>query len=416
MSRPNVSRPNLDDQNRKHGTSGRGDFESQKVDPLDDLRAQVAWPDAAKCRAIRQNTLRWFDHFARDLPWRRTRDRYQIWISEIMLQQTQVATVIDYWQRFVHRFPDAPSLAAAAESEVLKLWEGLGYYRRARQAHAAAKAIVQNHAGQFPTTFEDVLALPGVGRYTAGAVLSIACDQSHPILEGNTIRLYARLLGLANDPHTTLNQKLLWSFAETLVPRRHAGRFNQGLMEIGGQVCKPQQPSCLICPLQKQCRAFADQSQQMIPAPKTNSIRYQDQVECLLVIHRRKKFLVRQCPPGERWAGLWDFVRIDLTEICPSKLSASAGTSWFDPPVEQWVQTYVRDQFDLRCRWQALPWTLKHAVTRFRIQLLALETDTVAGKLAPKAIQAGWRWVSLPELTTLPLNISARKFVDQVLH
>ena len=175
-------------------------------------------PDAKWKSTLRRKLLKWFDENQRDLPWRKNKTPYRIWVSEIMLQQTQVATVVDYYKRFLKRFPTVKKLAAAQEAEVLKLWEGLGYYRRARQLHAAAKLVVQQHGGKFPTDFDSVLALPGIGRYTAGAILSISQDQQQPILEGNTIRLFARLMEMKSDPRTTSNQKALWEFSQSILP------------------------------------------------------------------------------------------------------------------------------------------------------------------------------------------------------
>jgi A/G-specific adenine glycosylase len=206
---------------------------------------------------LRRRLRNWFDSHQRDLPWRTDKTPYRIWVSEIMLQQTQVATVIDYFQRFVTRFPDVSSLASAEEAEILKLWEGLGYYRRARQMHAAAKLICEKHDAKFPLDFDQVLALPGVGRYTAGAILSISTDQRLPILEGNTIRLFARLMGLKTDPKTSANQARLWEFSESLLPSKLVGDFNQALMELGSEICTPRNPDCPHCPLLKFCPTFA---------------------------------------------------------------------------------------------------------------------------------------------------------------
>src|SRR5687768_8168178 len=186
---------------------------------------------------LTRKLLAWFDRSARDLPWRRTSDLYAIWISEVMLQQTQVATVIAYFERFLHRFPDVGSLAAADEQQVLRLWEGLGYYRRARQLHAAARKIVAEHGGQFPRSYEAVRGLPGIGRYTAGAILSIGLDQRLPILEANTIRVLSRLIALRDDPRTTRSQAPLWQVAEEILPAADCGAFNQALMELGSEIC-----------------------------------------------------------------------------------------------------------------------------------------------------------------------------------
>ncbi len=196
---------------------------------------------AAWLRTFRRRLLNWYTRHARDLPWRRSRDVYRVWVSEIMLQQTQVATVEAYFKRFVATLPTIADLAAADEQEVLRLWEGLGYYRRARQLHRAAREIVERHDGQFPRDIDSVRSLPGIGRYTAGAILSIAFDQRAPILEANTIRLFARLLGYRDDPKTTAGQRVLWDAAgcraaSTMVcrpPGCFAGR--EGWFDIGAR-------------------------------------------------------------------------------------------------------------------------------------------------------------------------------------
>ena len=200
-------------------------------------------------RSFRRRLIRWYKSERRELPWRETRDPYAIWLSEIMLQQTQVATVLGYYERFLATYPTVSDLANADEQDVLKLWAGLGYYRRARQLHAAAKVIRDQYEGSFPTQFEDVLALPGVGRYTAGAICSFAFEQRQPILEANTIRLFSRLIALRADPRASDSQQLLWEFADRILPkvsarsakdgRSQTGTFssiNQAVMELGSQV------------------------------------------------------------------------------------------------------------------------------------------------------------------------------------
>ena len=206
-------------------------------------------PDSAWLRSFRRRLLAWFDQNARVLPWRRSRDPYAVWLSEIMLQQTQVATVIGYFDRFLARFPTIEALARADEHEVLRLWEGLGYYRRARQLHRAARIIVAEHGGRFPRDPSIVRRLPGIGRYTAGAILSIAFDAREPILEANTLRLLSRLLCYDGDPRSPDGQRLLWAMAEALLPRRGSGRLNQALMELGSEVCTARSPRCEQCPV-----------------------------------------------------------------------------------------------------------------------------------------------------------------------
>jgi A/G-specific adenine glycosylase len=335
-----------------------------------------------------------------------------VWISEVMLQQTQVMTVLDYWPRFIQRFPQVADLAAADLSEVLRLWEGLGYYRRARQLHAAAIQIVEHHGGHFPTRYDQVLALPGVGRYTAGAVLSIALGQALPILEGNTIRLYSRLLGLRTDPTTTANQKLLWKFAETLVPRCRPGQFNQGLMEIGGIVCRTTQPACRTCPLKQQCATFRQGWQAEIPAEKVRKTRWESRIECVVLLHWQGKLLGRIMPEGQRWAGLWDFPRFDIGWLLEEGSPATAER--LPDRVLQWLRQELKSEFGLKVRLQPRPGTIRHGVTRFRIQLACAEGQIETGCLNPRATQAGWQWQTVADLVNHPLNVTARQVLSSL--
>ncbi len=214
---------------------------------------------------LRRRLLNWFSHHARILPWRSSRDPYAIWISEVMLQQTQVATVIPYYQRFLKSFPDIASLAGAELQEVLRHWEGLGYYRRARDLHQAARVLHTSHAGSIPNDPEIVRTLPGLGRYTTNAVLSQAFDTRLPILEANSTRVLCRLLGVRRDPRQGSVQRLLWEAAGLLLPAKHVGQFNQALMELGALLCTPTAPACSACPLALHCRARIDGTQETIP-------------------------------------------------------------------------------------------------------------------------------------------------------
>lgn len=343
-------------------------------------------------RPFRNRLLKWFDANARDLPWRKNKTPYRIWISEIMLQQTQVATVIDYYLRFMKRFPTVKKLAAADQSDVLKLWEGLGYYRRARQLHNAAIQIVADHNGKFPTNFDDVLALPGIGRYTASAILSISQDQQLPILEGNTIRLYARLLQMEFDPKSSANQKILWRFAESIVPKSRAGDFNQALMELGNRVCKPKNPHCGECPVAKFCPTFVQGLQTEIPAASKKMI-YEDITEAILLVRRNGKFLVRQCGEGERWTGLWDFPRYEIT----GKSSKC------------FLQQQLKQMTGLNASISSLNKTIKHAVTKYRITLKCFSAANIQGRVKK---DSGGKWLSRKQLSSLPMSITGRKICD----
>jgi A/G-specific adenine glycosylase len=306
-----------------------------------------------------------------------------------MLQQTQVATVVEYFQRFTRRFPDIRSLAEADEADVMREWEGLGYYRRARFLHAAAKMIVERHGGEFPGGPESIRQLPGIGRYTAGAISSIAFQRPLPILEGNTIRLYSRLLNVTADVDVTSTQEQLWDFgAEWVARSRRPGDINQALMELGNQVCVIGQPRCLLCPIREHCLAFISGTAASLPrkARKTN---YEAREEAAIVVRRSGKVLMRQYEPGERWAGLWDFPRGQCTTKSETSglhgLLAETG--------------YRADGFELLLK-------LKHAVTKYRIELTCYLARGVRGRPVRKS---KYQWVDEGELESLPLSVTGRQ-------
>ncbi len=203
--------------------------------------------------AFRKQLLGWFRQFQRDLPWRRTKDPYRIWLSEIMLQQTRVAAAIPYYERFLQRFPDVHTLAAAPEEEVLRLWSGLGYYSRARNLQKAAQHIVAKHEGQFPTRLEDVLALPGIGNYTAAAILSITFGEKHAVLDGNVARVLARVIAIRGDLRQSQRWQRLQKNADELLETKSPGDWNQAMMELGATLCTPRSPQCLLCPVAQFC-------------------------------------------------------------------------------------------------------------------------------------------------------------------
>ncbi len=351
---------------------------------------------AAWLRTFRRRLLNWYTRHARDLPWRRSRDVYRVWVSEIMLQQTQVATVEAYFKRFVATLPTIADLAAADEQEVLRLWEGLGYYRRARQLHRAAREIVERHDGQFPRDIDSVRSLPGIGRYTAGAILSIAFDQRAPILEANTIRLFARLLGYRDDPKTTAGQRVLWDAAVRLLPRSNAGRFNQALMEVGSLVCTPKVPDCEACPVAMLCTARADGAQANIPLPKPRQ-RLEAVREACVVVRRRGRVLVRRRTPDERWAGLWDFPRFEI--------DAANGIA-----LRRMLTSAVANIAGVQIQPGPRLATIKHGVTRFRITLECFEAEYV------DAVSGGqngdMKWLRPAELSDYPLSTTGRKIAD----
>jgi A/G-specific adenine glycosylase len=350
----------------------------------------AAWKSSFR-RALRK----WFARAQRDLPWRRTRDPYAVWLSEIMLQQTQVATVIDYFHRFTAAFPTVADLAAASEHDVLRLWEGLGYYRRARQLHRAAQAIVAEHGGVFPSDPVAVRALPGVGRYTAGAILSIAFDRPEPILEANTVRVFSRLAAFRGDPHDRAGQEFLWAFAAELVPTVEPGLFNQALMELGALVCTPREPKCDACPVAGLCPTNRLGLQREIPRAKAKPKFEVVREAALVVFHRDgRRLLVVQRGEGGRWAGMWDFPRFTL--------DGDEGTTVADLARHLQAAVGLDVVVGEPCH------TLKYGVTRFRITLETYQASCRGGRLRPTEY-AEARWVFPAGLAELALNTSGRK-------
>ena len=243
--------------------------------------------------------MKWYRRHGRDLPWRHTRDPYAVLVSEFMLQQTQVATVLLYYNEWLRRFPNFSALACASENDVLHGWQGLGYYARARNLHAAAKMIVDRHVGRFPKSIEQMRQLPGIGKYTAHAVANFAFDQSVPIVEANTARVLARIFNVQTPIDKTAGREFLWNRAEQLAAVRGAARFNSALVDLGALICLPRKPKCPICPVRKFCRAT---NPQIIPVRKTRPPTKQLTENHAFVVRRNKILLERS---GGRWRRMW---------------------------------------------------------------------------------------------------------------
>ncbi len=311
-----------------------------------------------------------------------------------MLQQTQVETVKPYYHRFLKRFPTAADLAAAEERDVLRLWEGLGYYRRARQLHAAARVVVAKHGGRFPRDPLAVRALPGIGRYTTGAILSIAEDQRLPILEANTIRLFARLIALRHDAAQAASRQLLWDAAERVLPRKRCGEFNQALMELGSTTCTPKSPQCDACPVANLCAARQLGIVATLPIQR-QPLPFESVDEVAVVIPNRGRFLLRQCQDGERWAGLWDFPRLAVSQKPGLHLQGN-------------IEDRVAEMTGIRVALGERLIIIKHGVTRFRITLHCYRAAPTAPRqsLASRTIL---KWVPRTQLANYPLSTTGRK-------
>jgi A/G-specific adenine glycosylase len=325
-----------------------------------------------------------------------------------MLQQTQVATVIDYYHRFLKAYPNIGALASAEEQDVLRLWSGLGYYRRARQLHAAAKLMAAS-GGEFPATLADIERLPGVGRYTAGAIASFAFDLPAPIVEANTQRLYSRLLRLEIDPRSTSGQTQLWTFALELVDQsQHSpARINQAVMEIGSQVCTPRNPDCPHCPLSQLCPTYAEGLQGSIPliAPKKVIT---ELTHVAILIRDRGQILMSQNTADQWWTGLWDLPRVDATHLASfRKKSVPKGALDAQAQDLEWLSAELNKRYGIDCQVDQHYRTFKHAVTRYRI---TLHTFTASIAARPRRTP-NLAWHRPATVLALPLTAPAKKIL-----
>ncbi|MFY0524730.1 A/G-specific adenine glycosylase [Archangium gephyra] len=278
--------------------------------------------EPARRESLRASLLAWYDRQKRDLPWRRTRDPYAIWLSEVMLQQTQVATVIPYWERFLQRFPTVETLAAAPLPDVLAGWRGLGYYSRARNLHRAAQEIVSRFGGRLPSTAAELLSLPGFGRYTAGAVASIAFGEPAPLVDGNVARVLSRLFEVEGAPGDRAREARLWELATALVPGERPGDFNQALMEHGATMCRPENPLCLLCPVREQCLAYLHGRVAELPPAKVRAAPKRMTLAVAVWAHEGRLLLARRAEKG-LFGGLWELPAAEVQDDTADPESAA---------------------------------------------------------------------------------------------
>ena len=345
--------------------------------------------------------LRWYERSQRDLPWRRHRDPYAIWISEIMLQQTQVDTVRPYFERFIDRFPSVERLAGAPVEDVLTLWSGLGYYRRARYLHAAAQSIMPDHDGKFPAHLDEVLSLPGIGRNTAGAILSIAFNQSVPVVDGNVERVLCRVLAEKREMKSSVVQRRLWTEAEALIPNGRARDFNQALMELGALICQPDKPLCDQCPVRTCCRGHDLGKPERFPVRKPRRKAVPIDVAVLLIRHRGR-YLMEWREPGQGkegdpdyLQGIWNFPMAEVSDgnskptVLLSRVSRERG-----------VSLQLGSHLG----------TARHTVTFRRITLHVWEAQVTVNGASTASSRSKWKW-ALPSQfgTNIAVPALARK-------
>ncbi len=347
--------------------------------------------------------MAWWDAGHADLPWRRTRDPYAVWVAEIMLQQTQIAAVIPYYERWLARFPTVEALATAPLDDVLKVWEGLGYYSRARNLYAAARVVVEQYGGKLPRTVSELTKLPGIGRYTAGAIASIAFDVPAPVLDGNVVRVLSRVFDVDEDVTRPATRRRLWQLAEAVLPAVRPGDFNEALMELGQQICLPQNPRCLICPLAAVClaRQRGTQPERPVRPPRRRTPHF-DVVAAVIwrdgAPSAGGRFLIAQRPLDGLLGGLWEFPggKVEMGETPAAALRRE-----------------IREELALEIEPGEPLAPVAHAYTHFRITLLPIHATYVSGEPQHLGV-IDHAWVKLNEVDQYAFAVTDRKIIAQL--
>lgn len=337
---------------------------------------------------IAQQLLNWFDEHGRhDLPWQQPRTAYRVWVAEVMLQQTQVTTVIGYFERFMARFPDVYTLADAESDAVMHLWAGLGYYARARNLHAAAQQVVEKHDGQMPQSVEQLMALPGIGRSTAGAIRAQAFGLWAPILDGNAKRVIARLAAVRSRPGTAAFENMLWPLAERYTPYERIIDYTQAIMDLGAMVCTRRNPDCPHCPLQSDCLAARHELQADIPAPRRRPQPRLRHATLLQVVDKKGLVLLEKRPPAGIWGGLWSLPQ---------------------QPENTTTERYCAEQLGVRVQQVTQLQLLRHTFTHFELEITPLRVQAVE---TAGIMDSPMQWYAPDALPGVPAPI--KRIIDQ---
>jgi len=347
---------------------------------------------------ITQKLLEWYHQHQRNFPWRQQPEPYAVWVSEIMAQQTRLETVQPYFQRWMERFPSIAALASASQQEVLNMWEGLGYYSRARNLHKAAKIIMQTFNGQIPTMRSELENLPGIGRYTAGAVASIAYGQDEAVVDGNIKRVYARLFQINEPVNKPAGEKIIWSLAETHLPEGQAGDYNQALMDLGATICLPRQPQCEICPLQENCLAFKNELARELPNKKQKPASPHYTVTAAVLHKENNQVLIAQRPQDALLGSLWEF---------PGGKRKNGET------LKACLKREILEELQCKIKVGEKLGIYKHAYTHFKVTLHAYHCELVSDSIHPQYHQAV-RWVNISDLGEYPMGKIDRMISQQL--
>ncbi len=353
-------------------------------------------PGAACKRAFRENLLAWYDAERRDMPWRNVSDPYRIWLSEVMLQQTRVDQAEPYYQRFAERFPTVEDLADAPLDDVLACWEGLGYYSRARNLHKAARRIVESFGGRIPSDEQDIRSLPGVGPYTAAAVLSIAYGKAHAALDGNAIRVLTRVFRIGEDANRTATRRRLQETAALLMDPARPGAFNQAVMELGANVCKPSAPCCEICPLKSVCAAAAQGNPESFPVTPPRKKTPHFDVAVVIVFDEAGRLLVCKRPEEAMLGGLWEF---------------PGGKRKPGETLEATCRRTLQEKWNAVVETGDLVHRISHAYSHFRITMHAFRAAIAAGTPCSREGRA-LKWADRAELRALAFSKTGRRLIE----
>ena len=347
-------------------------------------------------RAAGTSLLRWFSRHQRDLPWRRNRTAYRVWVSELMLQQTRADQALPYYTSFMKRFPSLRALAEAPRADVLKQWEGLGYYARARRAHETAKFLTKHKAGRFPRTYDALLELPGVGPYTAAAIASFCFGEDVAVLDGNVIRVLSRLLAYDNDVTSTSAKKDLLAWAHAILPRGRSAEFNEAVMELGALICSPRKPSCETCPMRRVCSAYEGGDPTPYPVKKKRGRVPHKIVGAGVVVNSRGQVLIAQRRDGDMLGGLWEFPGGKL-----EKGETMAACIARELDEELGIRTKVGERLTV----------VDHAFSHFTMELHAHWARIIKGR--PKKIGCeDYAWVSVKEMRSYPFPRADIKIIE----
>jgi len=341
--------------------------------------------------------INWYQEHQRDLPWRATTNPYQIWLSEIILQQTRVAQGMPYYQKFISKYPTVHDLANASEQEVLRLWQGLGYYSRARNLHTCAKKVANEHAGVFPDNFQALKKLKGIGEYTAAAIASFAYNETVPVVDGNVYRVLSRVFGVTDDIASAKGQKEIKKIARQLVPEGKAYVYNQAIMEFGALQCKPQNPACLLCPLHTECYAFQHGQQHTLPV-KEKKVKIKQRFFHYLVLRYDDMLMMRQRTVRDIWNGLYEFYLVEHA----NQLQSVEGLN--DPVFEELLHNKVIIH--------ETPKVYKHQLTHQRLFVKFFEADIIDKKIMASLLQKfNFATFGIKEVKDLPKPILINKFL-----